>query len=248
MVSKNVGVSHFLRLRAFCAKCVDVFFAMGWRTYLISVIIPTITSVVIVVSGITGPSIPSIVIHVCIVIPILIIPVVIPGVLGLTLHRSYIPHQQDPQFRPDRRHHTLQRYDVEANAPLLFTQLYSLIPRTSSDKSAYSTEMRVKTVHLTSRRTLYIYIYMQKCEIPGVFCLLYRSTNSKFDNCPISCYVLKLVWAWNTIDTGIPDVRFVPCRISNVSHASLSPCTLLLANLKLLQTKHTSTQTLSNIV
>jgi len=85
-----------------------------------SLINPTITSVVIVVSGVIGPSIPSVVIQVCIVIPILIISVVIPGVLGLTLHRPYIPHQEEPHFRPDRRHHTLRySYDVKANAPLL---------------------------------------------------------------------------------------------------------------------------------
>jgi hypothetical protein len=72
-------------------------FALGWRTYLISVINPTITSVVIVVSGVTGP---SIVTHVCIVI--LIFPAVIPADLDLTIHRPYIPQQQEPHFRPDR--------------------------------------------------------------------------------------------------------------------------------------------------
>ena len=106
MVSQKRWSIPLLKITRFLCEMRPPFFAMGWRTYLVSVIIPTITSVVIVVSGVTGPSIPSIVIHVCIVIPILIIPVVIPGVLGLTLHRSYIPHQQKPQFRPDRRHHT----------------------------------------------------------------------------------------------------------------------------------------------
>jgi hypothetical protein len=85
-------------------------FAVKCRTYLgKSVIIPSITSVVIVFSGEIWPSIPSIVVQVCIIIPILILPVVIRGVLGLTLHRPYIPQQHETQFRPDRRHHTLPK-------------------------------------------------------------------------------------------------------------------------------------------
>jgi hypothetical protein len=99
---------------------------------IISSIVLTITSVVITVSRVTGPPIPSVVIHIriSIWILILIVPVVIHGVLYLPFCRTHTPQTHEPKSRLTRRHHRLlqQHHNARWQRPTPHYSHISLAP------------------------------------------------------------------------------------------------------------------------